>query len=204
MKKQIIKITALFVVFVFAACSSKVVNTPPVLNNITQNDIDRYESTIKEYGQKIKDFKPREFTKEELEKLNAGEDVQDPTTPNIDWFTEKSNAERMLGKNLEAIKTLEESLKYFENSTVSWSNLGAIYAEFGDCKNAEKYYDKVVDFFGGERGSNYLMYPARCYYREGNTDKVQDIVSIFKQMGGTNIDPEIKDYLDEKNTETGK
>lgn len=179
------------------ACS-EIKDTGPVVENMPQTDVEKYESIIQKYDQKIKDFKPREFTEEELKKIDAGEEVVDPTTPNIDWFIEKSNAEKMLGRNTEAIKTLEESLKYFETSTVSWNNLGAIYVEAGDCGNASKYYSKAAEHFGGQRGASYFMEIAKCHYREDQKNKVLDAVNLFEEMGGTTVDPEIKDYLEKK------
>lgn len=165
------------------------------LENLTPEQKTKLTETVKTYGDKIKNFTPLKL--KEGEKMP--EEYSDLNKPPVDWFLEKSKAERRLGEIDEAISTLKKSLDYYEASSVSWLNLGAIYSDVGECDNAEKYYIKPFESFG-QAGIEYIQYAARCYLNQGNKNKVQELTDLYKKDGGTNVDPEIKDYLENKTT----
>ena len=189
-KNLLLVVAAAFLVL--AACT-KTYNI--TLENLSTDQKAKLNTTIQTYDQKIKNFTPL--------KLKTGEalpeEYSDANKPPVDWFTEKAEAERRLGKIDDAISTLKKSLNFYNVSSVSWLNLGAIYSEIGDCGNAEEYYLKPYTSFG-PAGAEYIQYAARCYLSQKNTAKVQELVDLYKKDGGTNVDPEIKDYLDNNST----
>ncbi len=166
------------------------------LESLTPEQKTKLTETVKTYDEKIKNFAPLKL--KEGEKMP--EEYSDLNKPPVDWFLEKSKAERRLGEIDEAISTLKKSLNYYEVSSASWLNLGAIYSDVGECGNSEKYYIKPYEAFG-QAGVEYIQYAARCYLNQGDKNKVQELIDLYKKDGGTNIDPEIKDYL-ENNTTT--
>lgn len=103
-------------------------------------------------------------------KLKIGEidkqlrNVTPSNKPDIDLFIEKAVNQEYLGRYGDAINTLLESFKYYQNTSVGWNNIARLYDKVGDYKSAIVFYNKLIDTF---RLNNYYLDVAQNYYMLG-------------------------------------
>mgnify|MGYP001615164918 CR=1 FL=1 len=128
--------------------------------NLTQEERADYEAKIVEANDKIKAVKA-------------------PERPDIDYFIDKARFLEYLGRYSDAINTLLDSLKYYENTSVGWNNLAKLYEKVGDYKSAIFFYGKLVDVFSMNR---YYLDIAWDYYRIGKLDLAREAYGRFAQI----------------------
>lgn len=152
---------------------------------LTTEQIQTYKEKYVKFSDKLKELiKKYENTKNETDK------------PDQDYFIEKARYAEYLGQHEEAIWTLEQLLKYYNNSSVGWNNLATIYEGMGKYKKAIKYYKKIIDTFSPQAMGKYYMRIAQLYLKLGEKEMAKsNYIEYGKWEIGT--DPEL-DQLIEK------
>lgn len=118
----------------------------------------------------------------------------DNNRPDQDYFIEKARYAEYLGQHDQAIWTLNQLLRYYDNSSIAWNNLAAIYESQGDFKKAIKYYEKIVSTFGEQASGKYYLQIAQNYLRLGNKEKAKESYANFKKWS-TDKDPQLEELL---------
>lgn len=131
--------------------------------NLTQEERADYEAKVVDMDQKIKAVKP-------------------PEKPDIDYFIEKARYQEYLGLYSDAINTLMDSFKYYENTSAGWNNIAKLYDKAGDYKSAISFYSKLIDTFNLNR---YYLDIAWDYYRMGKLSIAQEAYGRFAQLTGS-------------------
>lgn len=125
--------------------------------DITAEQRTEYENQVKEWTDKIKDYKPEE----------GAEDTRVP----VNYFINKARYEDYLGLNGDAVDTLNKALQLYEISSVAWNNLAKLYEERGDYETALGYYRMILDHF-----PDLTMHHAniiRAYIKLGEKEKAE-------------------------------
>lgn len=128
--------------------------------NLTPEQRADYESKVVLMDQKIKAVKSSE-------------------KPDIDYFVEKARYQEYLGLYGDAIDTLLDSFRYYENTSVGWNNIAKLYDKIGDYKSAIMFYGKLIDAFGLNR---YYLDISWDYYRLGKLQLAQEAYGRYAQM----------------------
>ena len=128
--------------------------------NLTEEERADYESKVVLMDQKIKAIKPFE-------------------KPDIDYFIEKARYQEYLGFYSDAIATLLDSFKYYQNTSAGWNNIAKLYDKAGDYKSAIFFYSKLIDTFSLNR---YYLDIAWDYYRLGRLQLAQEAYGRFAQL----------------------
>lgn len=120
-----------------------------------------------EYEAKVEQFD------KEIRKVAA------PNKPDIDFFLEKARYQEYLGSYGDAIETLLESFKYYENTSAGWNNIAKLYDKAGDYKSAIIFYNKLINTFSLYR---YYLDVAWDYYRIGKIKTAQEAYGRYVQL----------------------
>lgn len=108
--------------------------------------------------------------------------VKPPEKPDIDYFIEKARYQEYLGLYSDAITTLLDSFKYYQNTSAGWNNIAKLYDKVGDYKSAIFFYSKLIDTFSLNR---YYLDIAWDYYRLGKLSLAQEAYGRFAQLAGS-------------------
>lgn len=114
------------------------------------------------------------------------EDVEPPASPEIDDFIEKARYQEYLGRYGDAIATLLDAFRYYENTSAGWNNIAHLYEKVGQYDRAAQFYIKLIDTFSLYR---YYIDLAKAYYNMNQVDKAFEAYGRYVQFTG-NSDPE--------------
>ncbi|MBI4994411.1 hypothetical protein HZC21_02075 [Candidatus Peregrinibacteria bacterium] len=161
MNKKYIMTALLFLVIVFAGIWvywNK--NRYNVDLNLTPEQKLEYEQKVSEMNKRIREIISRD-------------------KPDIDLFIEKARYQEYLGRYGDAIDTLLESFKYYENTSVGWNNIAKLYDKVGDYKSAILFYNKLINTFNLYR---YYLEVAWDYYRLGEIEIAKEAYGRYAQF----------------------
>lgn len=119
-----------------------------------------YEAKVEEFDKEIRKVAP-------------------PNKPDMDFFIEKARYQEYLGQYGDAIDTLLESFKYYENTSAGWNNIAKLYDKVGDFKSAIIFYNKLIDTFSLYR---YYLDVAWDYYKIGKIKIAQESYGRYVQL----------------------
>ena len=105
--------------------------------------------------------------------------IKPPERPDIDFFIEKARAEEYLGRYGQAVDTLLNAFKYYQNTSAGWNNIAKLYDKMGEYKSAIVFYTKLIDAFSLNR---YYLDIAWDNYRLGNLDTAREAYGRFTQF----------------------